>query len=73
MAVRNKEKDKEGERKSKGVQISFLGGVGEIGKNMTLLEYQNDMLIIDCGSSFPTADTPEIGRASCRERVSKSV
>ncbi len=62
MAVRNKEKDKEGERKSKGVQISFLGGVGEIGKNMTLLEYQNDMLIIDCGSSFPTADTPGVDK-----------
>ncbi|MCI8325994.1 MAG: ribonuclease J [Clostridia bacterium] len=29
---------------------------------MTLLEYQNDMLIIDCGSSFPTADTPGVDK-----------
>ena len=38
------------------VRISFLGGMNEIGKNMTLYEYKNDMFIVDCGLAFPTAE-----------------
>ena len=45
---------------AKGLEVVFLGGVGEIGKNMTALRYKNDILIIDCGSSFPTTDTPGV-------------
>ncbi len=37
------------------VKISFLGGMNEIGKNMTLYEYKNDMFIVDCGLAFPDA------------------
>ena len=33
-----------------------LGGLGEIGKNMTVLEYGKDMIIIDCGLGFPEDD-----------------
>ncbi|MDA3731230.1 ribonuclease J [Niameybacter massiliensis] len=33
-----------------------LGGLGEIGKNMTVFEYGEDMIIVDCGLSFPTDD-----------------
>jgi len=38
---------------SKKVRVIPLGGLGEIGKNMTLFECGNDMVIIDCGVGFP--------------------
>ncbi|MGI6199261.1 MAG: ribonuclease J [Christensenellales bacterium] len=40
-------------QKQKKVRIIPLGGVGEIGKNMTVVEYGNDMIVVDCGSIFP--------------------
>ena len=42
------------------LKVIFLGGVGEIGKNMTALEFGEDIIIIDCGSTFPTSDTPGV-------------
>lgn len=42
------------------VKISFLGGMNEIGKNMTLYEYKNDMFIVDCGLAFPTPELPGV-------------
>ena len=42
----------------KPVKIIFLGGVGEIGKNMTALECGDDIIIIDAGAIFPTEETP---------------
>lgn len=38
------------------VRIISLGGLGEIGKNMTVIECANDMFIIDCGLAFPDDD-----------------
>ncbi len=38
------------------VKISFLGGLNEIGKNITLVECENDIIIIDCGMAFPDGD-----------------
>ncbi len=35
------------------LKIIPLGGLDEIGKNMTVIEYGNDMIIIDCGMAFP--------------------
>jgi len=39
------------------LKIIPLGGVGEIGKNMTVIEYGNDMVVVDCGVIFPDEDT----------------
>ena len=38
---------------AKPIKISFLGGINEVGKNMTVFEYDGDMLIVDCGLAFP--------------------
>ncbi len=43
-------------RRKKSVKVIFLGGVGEIGKNMTALEYGNDVVIIDAGLTFPNGE-----------------
>lgn len=40
----------------KCLKVMFLGGVGEIGKNLMALEYDNEILVIDCGATFPNAD-----------------
>ena len=45
-------------KSEKPVKIIFLGGVGEIGKNMTAVECGDDIIIIDAGAIFPTEETP---------------
>lgn len=42
------------------IKISFLGGMNEIGKNMTLYEYNEDMFLVDCGLAFPDQDMPGV-------------
>lgn len=39
--------------KKEKLKIIPLGGLGEIGKNMTVIEYKDDIIIIDCGAIFP--------------------
>ncbi len=38
------------------IRIAFLGGINEVGKNLTVFEYENDMIIVDCGLAFPDED-----------------
>ena len=42
------------------IKIIPLGGLGEIGKNITLYEYDGDMFLIDCGMAFPDEEMPGI-------------
>ncbi|MBO7682444.1 MAG: ribonuclease J [Clostridia bacterium] len=55
----NKRRSNAGSKKAKAktfqipLKVSFLGGLNEIGKNMTLFEYDGDMVILDVGLAFP--------------------
>ena len=42
--------------KKENLKIIPLGGIEEIGKNITVFEYENDIVIVDCGVSFPEDD-----------------
>jgi ribonuclease J len=42
------------------LKIIPLGGLGEVGKNMMAIEYENDIIVIDMGFMFPTDDQPGI-------------
>lgn len=46
--------------KKQAVRIISLGGLGEIGKNVTVYESGNDMFVVDCGLAFPEADMPGV-------------
>lgn len=53
---REKQQREKQQRAKTPVRIIPLGGLGEIGKNMTVIECANDMFIIDCGLAFPDAE-----------------
>ncbi len=55
--VKNKQKETD---QSKCLKVRFLGGVGEIGKNMTALEYGKDIIVIDAGLTFPGENMPGV-------------
>lgn len=48
------------EADKRNLKIRFLGGVGEIGKNMTALEFGKDIIIIDAGLTFPGENMPGV-------------
>ena len=42
------------------LKVISLGGLQEIGKNITVLEYGNDIIVVDCGMGFPDEDMPGV-------------
>jgi len=43
-----------------GLRVVALGGIGEIGRNMTVFEYGGRLLVVDCGVLFPAEDAPGV-------------
>ena len=46
--------------KNKKLRIIPIGGLDEIGKNLTAFEYSNEIIIVDCGMAFPDDDMPGV-------------
>lgn len=53
---RNHSQKKSAEKPALPVKLTMLGGLNEIGKNITVFEYGDDAFIIDCGMAFPDED-----------------
>lgn len=51
--VKNENKDNTFEFKKPNLKIIPLGGLEEIGKNITVFEYDNEIVLVDCGLEFP--------------------
>ncbi len=49
-------KAEKAEKSKSKLKVMLLGGLCEIGKNLTVLEYEDDIIVIDCGLAFPDED-----------------
>ncbi len=58
--AKKQNKPKQNKTPKTPLKIIPLGGLGEIGKNITAYEYKDDILIVDCGMAFPDEETPGI-------------
>ena len=47
------------------LKIISLGGLNEVGKNITVFEYKNDILVVDCGVGFPDGEMYGVDILSC--------
>jgi ribonuclease J len=54
------ENKKQMNKKNEKVKLCFLGGMGEITKNMSFIEYKDQILIFDCGLKFPEENMPGV-------------
>ena len=43
-----------------GLRVTPLGGLGEVGRNMTVFEYDGRLLVVDCGVLFPEENHPGV-------------
>lgn len=59
-SVRKNKKSKKQVAPALPIKIAFLGGLNEVGKNITMFQYKEDILLVDCGLAFPDEDTPGI-------------
>ena len=53
-------KQRKGRMPEGKLRVMALGGLEEIGKNMTVLEWGDDIIVIDCGMGFPDEDMPGV-------------
>ena len=47
-------------KSKKKLKVIPLGGLGEIGKNITVFEYGEDIIVVDCGMTFPDDEMPGV-------------
>ena len=40
----------------KKIKVIPLGGLGEVGKNITVIEYGEEIIVVDCGMTFPDSE-----------------
>ena len=59
-SVRKNKKSGKKAVSSQPVKIAFLGGLNEVGKNITMFQYKEEIILVDCGLAFPDEDTPGI-------------
>ncbi len=53
---KNNIKKKQPDKLKPSIKVAFLGGLNEIGKNITLFECEGDIVLLDCGMAFPDGD-----------------
>ncbi len=59
-STQKKQSGKKNNKNLLPLRVIPLGGLNEIGKNITLYEYGNDIILVDCGMAFPDDDLPGV-------------